>query len=207
MASIYITRADSTQQEFLLPEQEGVLATLGSNEDCTIPLPDIEGIAGLHCSIALVGGEYVITDDGGGIVEGERAVSSEALREGAAYGIGSAWLFFVPAVVGAAPEGEVLAEPIPVSEYAEAAPVQEAAPAEAAPAAPVKKKRKPSPLGKAPLKVPKLKKASETMTLVNWLYVLVVLAIAFYGGMALRHWMETGNYLPKDEVPAKAVKK
>ncbi len=234
MAAIYIIEADNTQHKFSLPAEEGIAVTIGSNEDCHIPLPGIEGLSGLHCSVSLVGGEYVITDEGseGGTLDGERAISSEVLREGVPYSIGAAYLYFdsesvVPseplaedmpaeepvAVVEEAEEA--LAEPIPVSEYAEYA--QPAAEQEAAaqePAAPVaapvkkKKKRKATALSQATLAMATQRRKDQAMSAINYVYVLLVLALAFYGGMTLRHWMETGDYLPNvDSSPAKAVKK
>ncbi len=205
MAVIYITEADNTQHKFRLPADEGAVVTIGRNEDCLISLPGVLGISGVHCSISLVGGEYVITDEGSsnGTMDGERAVSSEALREGVAYGIGNALLYFDAEAAPAAPVEEPLAEPIPVSEYAQ--PVEAAVPVEeAAPVAPVRK-RKAAP---SPLKVPKLKKKSEAMGFAQLLYVVVVLALAFYAGLTLRHWMATGEFLPQaDSAPAKAAKK
>ncbi len=220
MAVIYITEADNTQHKFRLPAEEGAVVTIGRNEDCLIPMPGITGLSGLHCSISLVEGVYVITDEGSsnGTMDGSRAISSEALREGVAYGIGSAYLYFESESAQAAPaEGapveETLAEPIPVSEYAgyEAPVTAEEAPAQEAPAAAPakkKKKRKPSALNQAALKMASQKRQAQAMSAINYVYVLVVLALAFYGGMSLRHWMVTGEFLPHAEsAPAKAEKK
>ncbi len=215
MALIYIVEADNTQHPFPLPAEEGSSVTIGSSEDCSIPMPGIEGLAARHCSITLTGGEYVLADEGSenGTFEGERAIAAEPLREGVAYGIGAAYLYFY-AEVPAAAEQEVLAEPIAVSEYAEEAPVEETpaeapAEAEAAPA-PVrkKKKKKPSALKQASRAMVTQKKQQQAMSAINYVYVLLVLAVAFYGGMTLRHWLVTGEYLPNfDSSPAKAVKK
>ncbi len=207
MPAIYITQADNTQQKFRLPEEEGALVTLGRNEDCTIPLPEVEGMSGLHCTIYRAGGVYGIRDEGssnGTLMDG-RAVADEQLVEGVAYAIGAAYLQYD---AEATPAEEPLAEPIPVSEYADySAPVAEEAAPVAAPAAPVRKKRKTaSPLaaGKGVPRV-KLQKKNETMEAINWLYVIIVLAISFYAGMTLRHWMEFGTFMP-DDSPAKASK-
>ncbi len=212
MALIYIVEADNTQHPFSLPAEEGSTVTIGSGEDCLIPLPGIAGLSALHCSIALTGGEYVISDAGseGGTLDGERAISSEPLREGVPYGIGAAFLYFYaeePAADTLAEE--TLAEPIAVSEYAE--PAAEEGEAAAAPAAPLKKKKKkakPSALRQASLNMAAQQKKQQAMSAINYVYVLLVLALAFYGGMTLRHWMVTGEYLPNlDSSPAKAVKK
>ncbi len=206
MAVIYIIEADNTQHQFALPAEEGSALTIGRNEDCLISLPGIEGLSGLHCSIALVGGEYVLTDEGSqnGTLDGERPISSEPLREGVAYGIGSAYLYFYADAPAA--EQEPLAEPIAVSEYAEEAPVAE----EGAPTAVrrVVRKKKPSVLKQANRAMVAEQKKAQAMSAVNYVYVLLVLALSFYAGMTLRHWMVTGEYLPNfDSSPAKAVKK
>ncbi len=240
MAVIYITEADSTQHKFRLPVDPSVVITIGREDDCVIPMPGIIGISGLHCSITLVGNEYVITDEGSsnGTLDGERAISSEPLRAGVVYGIGNAALTFDPElpeaeaepvlepepaaeaelvlepepaaeaepapVLDPAAQPEVLAVPIEVSEYAtpEVAAAADEAPAEA----PVKKKRKVAPKSRAPFAVPVLQKKSQAMSAVNYLYVFIVLALSFYAGMTLRHWMVTGSFLPESapaEAPAK----
>ncbi len=208
MAVIYITEADNTQHKFRLPEEEGTVVTIGRNEDCLIPLPSIMGLSGLHCSISLVGGEYVITDEGSsnGTLEGERAIASEPLREGVAYSIGEAFLSFDSE---AAPAEAALEAPIPVSEYeAYAEPAVEEAPAAAAPVKKKKKKKGPSALQKASRTMASQQKKAQAMSAVNYVYVLLVLALAFYAGMTLRHYVVTGEYLPNfDSSPAKAAKK
>ncbi len=224
MAVIDITEADNTQHKFRLPAEAGVPVTIGRGEDCLISMPGILGLSGLHCSISLVEGQYVITDEGSsnGTMDGARAISSEPLREGVAYGIGNAFLFFdaetpAAAPVDAAPESAPaavvapLAEPIPVSEYAAYAeapapePVQQEAPAPA----PVKKKRKAaSSLARVQRNMAAMKSKREAMTAVNYVYVLLVLAFAFYAGMTLRHWQVTGDWLPNfDASAAKSAKK
>ncbi len=253
MAVIYITEADSTQHKFRLPVDPSVVITIGREDDCVIPMPGIIGISGLHCSITLVGNEYVITDEGSsnGTLDGERAISSEPLRAGVVYGIGNAALTFdpelpeaeaepvlepepaaeaelvlepepaaeaepvlepepaaesepAPVLDPAAAQPEVLAVPIEVSEYAtpEVAAAADEAPAEA----PVKKKRKVAPKSRAPFAVPVLQKKSQAMSAVNYLYVFIVLALSFYAGMTLRHWMVTGSFLP-ESAPAEASAK
>ncbi len=100
----------------------------------------------------------------------------------------------------AAPAEEAAAHPQAVEE-----PPSEPAPADAPAPAPKKKKR----TNKLPAGVPVLKKKSQAVTAGNMFYVILVLALAFYAGMTLRHWMETGTYLPTFEPnkAAKAVKK
>ncbi len=219
MAVIYITEADSTQHKFRLPVDPSVVITIGREEGCVIPMPGIIGLSGLHCSIALVGSEYVITDEGSsnGTLDGERAISSEPLRAGVVYSIGNAALTFdpeIPAAVPAepvvepAPAAEPLPTPVEVSEYAAPAaeaPVEAALAETVAPAAPVKKKKKKS--AKALKAMPVFQTQSQTMTAVNYLYVIIVLAIAFYAGMTLRHWMVTGSFLPEAPPAEAAVEK
>ncbi len=266
MAVIYITEADKTLHKFRLPESPEDVVSIGRNENCLISLPGVIGLSGYHCSIALVGNEYIITDAGSsnGTLAGDRPITSEALCPGVVYGIGTATLTFeqewdkpAPAagtagygftpIPAAAPEADneytpaptpsryaapasaalanaaaaigmgeqtpqaaSLMEPIPVSEYAQPAPpAQESAPlpeygeaeayaeeaasypAEESRPAPVKKKRK-KPAFAAPL----VTVQEESSGIANMVYVLVVLAVAFYIGMTLRHWMETGDFMP-----------
>ncbi len=111
MAVIYITEAPSTLHKFRLPEDPSVVVTIGREDYCVIPMPTILGLSGLHCSIACVEGEYVITDEGSsnGTYEGERAISSEPLRADAVYTIGNAFLTFdpeIPVALPAEPEAE-----------------------------------------------------------------------------------------------------
>ncbi len=214
MAVIYITEADSTQHKFRLPTDSSVVVTIGREADCVIPMQSVVGISGLHCSIALVGSEYVITDHGSsnGTLADGRAISSEPLCAGVVYSIGNAALTFDPELPVDEPvlectpaetaeaQPEILAEPIAVSEYA--APEAESAPA--APA-PVKKKKVPAQ-SQTPYVMPVYKKKGQTMTAVNYLYVIIILALSFYAGMTLRHWMVTGSFLP-EAAPAKAATK
>ncbi len=48
--------------------------------------------------------------------------------------------------------------------------------------------------------------AAQLRLVFNVLYVLAVLGFAFYAGLTLRHWVETGSYLPSAS-PAKAAAK
>ncbi len=216
MAVIYIIEADNTQHQFPLPVEEGGVVTIGSNADCLVPMPGIAGLSGLHCSITLTGGEYVLKDEGseGGTLDGERAIASEPMREGVPYAIGAAFLYYYAAdapAVQEAPAEEPLAEPTPVSEYAEA-PVAAAEESAASPAAaPVKKKKKKkvaTPLQQASAAMASQKRKAQALSAVSYVYVLLVLVLAFYAGMTLRHWVVTGEYLPNfDSSPAKTVKK
>ncbi len=278
MAVIYITEADNTQHKYRLPADSETVVSIGRNDDCLISLPSIVGISGLHCTITLVDGAYVITDNAStnGTLEGERRISSEPLRAGVVYGIGNATMTFDPELPEAAPAAQpstpapterkskaapsALAEaaaaigvgkrkPAPAA-LAEAAaaigvkgagapatPAAEAAPAEEKP----KERREPEaridsepaakpdakPAAKAegkeatassssgskpekssgpklvtdpaaaPLLVPApAKKKNPLLSVVNLVYVLAVIALAFYAGLTLRHWAETGSYLP-----------
>ncbi len=275
MAVIYITEADNTQHKFRLPADTSEIVTIGRNEDCTVSMPGILGLSGLHCSISCVGGVYVIKDEGSsnGTMVGVRAVSSEPLREGVAYRLGTAMLYFDPEVAVAAPEPyaapapdpyaapapapapvsgvprvvslmpaaapapapisdvppmdtpapapapvvqeapaaapaeETLAEPIPVSEYAayaEPAAVEETPAEQDTPAAPVKRKRKASK--RVAFDMSQLSQKEQIFNGVNIIYLLIALAFAFYAGLTLRHWMETGeNQSAAEPAPAETA--
>lgn len=164
MASIYLTDSQGSGYEYELP-QDGSILTLGSAEDCSIPLAESEGVAPLHCSISLTEEGYVLADAGSGAgtyANGE-AVETVLLVPEAAYSLGNYVLQYAeaPAPAEATPAeadyvaaeeaymGETAVDlgtatpeeiPAPAPEVEAPAP-EEAPPAEPAPA-PVKKKKK-----------------------------------------------------------------
>lgn len=198
MAFIFITKADGTQNKYRLPNNPNVRVEIGRNEDCLIALPDVVGISGLHCSIAYADGHYEIKDEGssnGTIVDGGK-LQLEALKENTSYHIGNCVLTFyaeaeqaapaaaAPAAVSAAPT----AQPAPAvtGEQAPATPAAEPAPTEA----PKLKRSKAAPLTKIQI-------GKYTDQSISLLYVVVVLIFSFVAGLTIRHWKETGSFLPK----------
>lgn len=219
MASIYLTDSQGSGYEYELP-QDGSILTLGSAEDCSIPLAESEGVAPLHCSISLTADGYVLADAGSGAgtyANGE-AVETVLLVPEAAYGIGNYVLQYAdaPAPAESTPAeadyvaveeaymgetavdlGTAIPEEIPAP-----AP-QEEAPAEPAPA-PVKKKKKKAAQGTLhrssmadEIEIQKhFKGENPIVTIFNRIYVIAILAAALLAGMSLRYWLLTGEFLP-----------
>lgn len=206
MAVIYLTVPGNTFV-YELPDQVGELVTVGRDASCRLCLPDVAGLSAQHCRIDCTEEGYVISDMGStnGTFVGERRVESEYMSVGVLYTLGEATLTIAPAPA----EGEQVlplpdrageAAPVEAAEAAAAA-TEEASPAKAA--APHARKARSARRGSA-LNMEELRAAAEMFNrnrnkpsqVAMLIYVVVVLAAAFYAGMALHHWQKTGNYLP-----------
>lgn len=210
MASINVTYSDITAS-YDLPDEIGVEVIIGTSEDCSIDLPDVEGLAEEHCCITLFEDGYAISDLGSGVgtfADGA-PLENEYMTSGVVYQIGAATITFVPDEGAEAAPAETAAAPaVPEGDAVHA----EAAPAAAPAAVPQKKTiKKKATSGKrtAPRKgAPAIngsKRASAATAAVqynkqiekiNGFYVALVLIGAFYAGMALYSWQTTGNPLP-----------
>ncbi len=222
MAFIFITKADGTQNKYKLPNNPNVRVEIGRNEDCLISLPDVVGISGLHCSIAYVDGTHIITDEGssnGTIVDGGK-VKQEALQENLKYCIGDCYLSYYSEAAQAAPAPAAAptVAPTPVVEEAPAGPNVDAFLNNAAPGAgyavpqsahpktslpqnsidpnfaPKGKKKLKSTKASSILKVQKIKVREAG---VSPAYVAAVLILSFVAGLTIRHWQDTGTFLPQ----------
>lgn len=202
MASINVTYSDITAS-YDLPDEIGVEVIIGTSEDCSIDLPDVQGLAAEHCCITLFEDGYAISDlgSGAGTFANGKPLENEYMTAGVVYQIGSASITYVP--------DETAAAPAPTAQTAPAA--TEAATTTTAPAAaPVKKaaKKKKTTTGKGkrvaprPASPDRVRAAAATlkynkkMQQINGFYVALVLIGAFYAGMALYSWQTTGNPLP-----------
>lgn len=203
MALIYISTTEGDPQPYKLPDTPGMEVLIGRNEECQIALPQVNGVSGVHCSLYFDGTQYYIIDrqsTNGVFCNGER-VENAILQRGAVYAIGEATIVFDPEIAVAAPS---VSEP------------QVQTPKAGATAA--RKKRAAGPAvsaGRLGSKIPQyqVKKTSAAAQVFTFLYVVVMLGIAFYGGMVLRHWNETGTIFlpwidpdPQTETPAAAPK-
>ena len=63
MASINVTYSDITAS-YDLPDEIGVEVIIGTSEDCSIDLPDVEGLADEHCCITRHEDGYALSDLG-----------------------------------------------------------------------------------------------------------------------------------------------
>lgn len=201
MASINVTYSDITAT-YDLPEEIGEEVVIGTSEDCSIDMPEVEGLAAEHCCITLFADGYAISDlaSGAGTFADGKPVENEYMRPGVVYQIGKATITFVP---------DEATAPAPTT-GADVPTVAPAAGAEVAPtAAPkkkiVKKKKKTGTTGTAKRVAPRAASPDRTtatlqynkkMQQINGIYVLLVLIAAFYAGMALYSWQKTGNPLP-----------
>lgn len=219
MASINVTYSDITAS-YDLPDEIGVEVIIGTSEDCSIDLPDVEGLAEEHCCITLFEDGYAISDlgSGAGTFADGAPLENEYMTSGVVYQIGAATITFVPdegAEAAPAEAAPAEAAAVPAVPEGDAVPA-EAAPAAAPAAAPQKKtiKKKASsgkrtaPQKGAPAlnskKKPGNRSAAAAATVqynkqiekINGFYVALVLIGAFYAGMALYSWQTTGNPLP-----------
>lgn len=185
MALIYISTAEGDPQSYKLPDTPGMELLVGRNEECQISLPQVNGVSGVHCSLYFDGAQYYIIDrqsTNGVFCNGER-VENAILKRGDVYAVGEATIVFDPEISVMAPSLQ-----------------EEPKQATKAGGSGVRKKRSASQAGPAVSasrlgpKVPQYqaKKASAAVEVFTVLYVIVMLGIAFYGGMVLRHWNETG---------------
>ncbi|MBQ7023627.1 MAG: FHA domain-containing protein [Akkermansia sp.] len=204
MASINVTYSDITAS-YDLPDEIGVEVIIGTSEDCSIDLPDVEGLADEHCCITLYEDGYALSDlgSGKGTFANDKPVENEYMAAGVSYRIGAAVLTFVPDEVAAPVEtAPAVAEPAPDA-------TQETAAAPQASAAPAKKTirktaKRTGGTGK-PLSRPAAARSAQAAAVaaynkkqeqINLAYVVLVLLAAFYAGMALYSWQHTGNPLP-----------
>lgn len=187
MALIYISTAEGEPQSYKLQDTPGMEILIGRNEECQISLPQVNGVSGVHCSLYFDGTQYYIIDrqSTNGVLCNGEPIENTILKRGDVYTIGEATIVFDPEVATAAPS--VQDPPRPETKAA---------------ASGVRRKRlagsavSASRLGS---EVPqyRAKKPSAVAQVFTVLYVVVMLGIAFYGGMVLRHWNETGKiFLP-----------
>lgn len=200
MAAITITNATATAT-YELPDEVGTELTIGSAEDCSIPLPGVRGLSACHCRITRMAEGFVLSDANSlnGTYADARRIASEYLATGITYTVGEATFTY------SEDESEAKTRPIPLdSEEPEEAKTKPL-PATQEPSGEVKKKkvvRRKAAAHPAGLSAAELQQAAQKyrrdmarkrMTLI---YIVVILAAAFYAGLALYSWQSTGNPLP-----------
>ncbi len=196
MAQIFVTLPDGTTTAYELPAQEGVVAMLGRKEDCQYVI-DSPSISTVHCSFAKSGGDWYMTDQNSanGIYAGGNQVAQVRLEPNVPYQLGEVYLYFL----GDAP------------------PSQGAAAVEVGPnGLPVMRARR-SPGGRPagsplpPLAGLPVQSVQRPKGMSGAQIVLVIfgLIVAFYAGLAVRHYQETGRILPMEQLgmtPKKAAR-
>lgn len=173
MPTIDITDASGNVYSYALPEDGSVLL-IGADENCSIPLPHVEGLMPQHCTIDLQEEGYVVTvaTEGASLLMDGEPVPAAVLAPGAVYQIGSATLA-----------------------YADEEGAQEEATEEAP--KPKKKKKKAKTGNADPFHstVSYTEEEGVLHIILRRLYVIVILAAAFLAGLTMRYWMITGEFL------------
>lgn len=219
MPRIYITEPNHFYT-YELPTAPGAEVLIGTAPHCQLALPGVGGLGDVHACISCQPQGYVIADLGSptGTFANGVPIRSEFLMPGVEYRLGAAVITL--AVEGMPPQQPPMGMPMqpPVGMPPQQPPVaQAAAQQQAQPAA----KKKASPLktgGAAAGGATKIKAAGKAgkagksdlasmaakfdrsrgkgASRATFLYVVVLLVIAFYAGIALHHWERTGNCLP-----------
>lgn len=190
MALIYIRNQDQ-QYVFELPAVVGTEVYVGTEATCPINLAGVGGVSPVHARIVCQPEGYVIEDlqSQYGTRVGERSVvQPEYMMPGVEYVLGQAVL-----VLDLSAPQAVSPEPVPQQQ-----PRQEAGKPKLRAAMP-----KRTVGGAAAVKGSVLMTATAAShkrsgggSALTAVCVLVLLAIAFYTGLALHHWERTGNFLP-----------
>lgn len=210
MPRIYITEPNHFYT-YELPIAPGAEVLIGTAPQCQLALPGVGGLGEMHARIICRPEGYVIADLGSptGTFANGVPIQSEYLMAGVEYRMGAA-------VITLAAEGAAQAPPQQAA-APQPAPEQAAPAAQAAAAAPQKKpataakpslKKKSAPLKKSGSST-KLGKTDinsmaakfdrsrgKTSSQAKFIYVVVLLVVAFYAGIALHHWERSGNFLP-----------
>ena len=100
MASISITLADTTTT-YELPAEAGSVYSIGRAADCSLSLPDAEGLAEHHCSITCMEDGYAIADTGSetGTFSNGNKLENEYMADGVEYRLGSVQMRFNSGIV------------------------------------------------------------------------------------------------------------
>lgn len=202
MAQIFVTLPDGTTTSYELPAEEGVVSLLGRKEDCQYVV-DSPSISTVHCSFAKSGGAYYMTDQNSanGIFTGGNQVAQVKLEPNVPYQLGEVFLYFLD---DAASTNE---QQVPTQATVEVGPnglpvMKARRNPGAAPGVPAN-----SPLAGIQMQSVKSHKGMSGAQIV---LVIVGLILAFYAGLSLRHYQQTGKLLPMEQLglgPHKASKK
>ena len=191
MPAIYIKNQNQAYA-FELPVAPGTEVVLGSAPTCSVCLPVEAGVAPVHARIVCQPEGYVIEDlqSGYGTFQNGRPVQAEYMMPGVDYMLGSVGICLNPQVGVSYPGGGV-----PQSIQQE--PQQPSAPT------PVKKTlRRKTVAAKGALDAKELQALASRYRrsggggMAKQLYVIILLIVGFYAGVALHHWQRTGNFLP-----------
>ena len=170
---------------------------VGSSPPSQLELPGVGGLSPLHARIVCQAQGYVIEDMQSqyGTLRNGCPVQAEYMLPGQEYVLGAACIMLDPESVVTVPQQPATEEASGQPQVKKVRVMKTASAGQASAAA-----------GSGGLKVGgvelnKLAKkynrnASERRSRLTVVYVVLLLLIAFYAGIALRHWERTGNYLP-----------
>lgn len=219
MPRIYITEPNHFYT-FELPTAPGAEVLIGTAQHCQLALPGVDGLSEVHACISCQPQGYVIADLGSatGTYANGVPIRSEFLMPGVEYRLGAAVITLEAAMPQQQPMGmpPVQQAPMGMPQQQAPAPMAQAPQAATPQAQPATAKKKASPLktgaaagGATKIKASKGGKNNLTSmaakfdrtrgksaSQATFLYVVVLLVVAFYAGIALHHWERTGNCLP-----------
>lgn len=208
MAQIFVTLPDGTTTSYELPAEEGIVSLLGRKEDCQYVI-NSPSVSMIHCSFAKSGSAYYMTDQNSanGILTGGNQVAQVKLEPNVPYQLGEVFLYFLddalPGQTNPAPVQGHEAPAASVEVGPNGLPVMKARRAPGrAPGQPAN-----SPLAGIQMQSVKSRKGMSGMQIV---LVIIGLILAFYAGLSLRHYQQTGKLLPMEQLglgPHKASKK
>lgn len=188
---------------FELPVTPGSEVVVGTAPSCKLSLPGVQGLAPAHARIVCQGNGYVIEDlqqSPLGTQRNGQPIRAEYMAPGTEYQLAAVTIVLEP---------EAVAQPVqPEQQPAPQQPVQPQPAAPQSSAKPAKSSKGPvlrtaADAGDTPAQPggaidDLVKKYDRTgsRSKATVIYVIIILLLAFYAGIALRHWERTGNYLP-----------
>ena len=180
-----------------LPVVLGEEVIVGAAPTCQLALPGVAGLSRVHARVVCRQQGYVIEDlqSQYGTLQNGRPVQAEYMVPGAEYMLGTACIVLDPESVAARAQ-EPVQESTPTKPKVRKAPVMKknVGGVGSSGAGSGDSKIEGAELSKLAKKYDRSgTKGGSRLTVVD---VVLLLLIAFYAGVALRHWERTGNYLP-----------
>ncbi len=191
MALIYI-RNQNQQYVVELPAVPGAETYVGTESTCHVNLAGVPGVSPVHARIVCQPEGYVIEDlqsQYGTIMGGRPIVQPEYMMPGVEYVVGQAVL--VLDLTAQQPQQPQQGQANPAAQTVQKPKLRSAAPKRTAGG--VSGLKGGAPMASLPTTY---SRASSGGSVVTVIFVLVLLAVAFYTGLALHHWERTGNFLP-----------
>lgn len=188
MALIYI-RNQNQQYVFELPAMPGAEIYVGTESTCHVNLAGVPGVSPVHARIVCQPEGYVIEDlqsQYGTIMGGRPIVQPEYMMPEVEYVIGQAVL-----ILDLAAQQPQQGQANSTKQTSQKPKLRSAVPKHTA-------SRVPGLKGGTQMTqlATTYKRSGSGGSAITVIFVLVLLAVAFYTGLALHHWERTGNFLP-----------